>query len=652
MSKIDNIIEKASSYSKDFNGKKFLRAYKFAKKAHSGQFRKSGEPYIDHPIETANILTEIQAPEDLLIAALLHDVPEDTSKTIDDIKNNFGPNIAFLVDGITKFSKVYYQYNMQDRQVESLRKLLLHSAKDPRIILIKLADRLHNMRTLQFITKPEKKERIARETKEIYVPIADLLGVNVFKLEIEDLCLKHLEEPKFLEITNKIDEVKRDHDENIKDVIRILEKQFSNHGIPISFDTRQFNATWINNRMMIDGSSLNEATKCQSIQITTDNIDHCYRILGIIHSTFKPVPDSFKDFIANPQHNGYKSLKTVVFGPNEEGIKTVFYIRTNEMHLIAKYGLAAQFFNPNVKLDIFNKWTSKVSNYNESDKKLTKFWKDLKKDILEDRIYVFTNTGTMVELPKGATAIDFAYAIHTEIGDQSSFAEINGVVSPMATALKTGDTVFVSVDEKQKFPRREWLSMVTTNFAKNKIKEGLKKLTKDKLVGTGMRLLEREFLRLGLGPINNISKKEKKELFEHLNIFDLDQIAEKVGAGDIMAVDVVRFIYVKRYQRKRNLVKRLINGQSFRLFDSGKISIGIKIVGQLKFVNIQKLIFMLEQRGIKTTSIELKHNPNTKEFRLRMNLELDGFEQLNHMFEFLESQTGISSVERTLRRPS
>ncbi|MBU1445922.1 RelA/SpoT family protein, partial [Patescibacteria group bacterium] len=464
---IEEIIAEVKQYLPDFDEKKFLKAFEFARNAHADQLRKDGTtPYIWHPIEAVKILVGLRVDEATLITALLHDVPEDTNRTLNEVGKLFGEKVAFLVDGVTKLSKVHYKYHMEERQVESLKKLLIHSAKDPRVILVKLADRLHNMRTLDNVN-PTKRLRIAKETIEIYVPIANLLGISDLKRTLEDLCFKYLLPTDYKRITEHIEDNQVKQKKTLETTIKIIEKELAKANIKtLKLSGRQKTPYSIFKKTIRKNKEVDELEDLLALRIIVETERDCYLALGIVHSIFRPKPGRFKDYIAVPKPNGYQSLHTVVFGV--KGEITEFQIRTEKMHIDGKYGIAAHYFYKddqykNEKQSEKNyrqqhsQWAEKILEYQKANYNAEHFLEALKIDIFHDRIFTFTPKGDSIDLPSGASPIDFAYAIHTEVGDNAIKAKINDVIVPLTTTLKTGDVIEIITSDKQKGPEREWL---------------------------------------------------------------------------------------------------------------------------------------------------------------------------------------------------
>lgn len=547
---LEEIIKNIKEYLKDFDEKEFIKAFEFAERYHKDQTRKNGTPYITHPIETVQNLIKLHVDEDTLIAALLHDVPEDTEASMNEVKKEFGENIAFLVDGITKLSKVYYRNDMEERQVESLKKLLIHTAKDPRVVLIKLADRLHNMQTLEYVPDSEKRTRIAKETLEIYVPIANLLGIQGIKSELEDLCFKHLYPEDYEKLRAKIFEGAERHKNTLNEMIYLINKNLAENHINAKVYGREKNLYSIYKKIISENKTVDDIHDRIAFRIITKKVSDCYAALGVVHNLFTPKPGHFKDYIAVPKINGYQSIHTTVFGAN--GVLTEIQIRTEKMHTDAEYGIAAHYFYDASKTkggqqlvdDQRSLWIGKILELQKSQKDSNEFISELKIDIFQDRIFTFTPEGETIDLPKNATAIDFAYAIHTELGNHAGSAEINYELKPITTILKTGDYVKI-ITSKDVTPKLSWLSFVKTNVARNKIKLYLRKESTKKKIAAGMEMLQKELDRSGFGLIEDMNfKKINNILFEktNQNFNNRKELFEAIGEGDIQAIDIIKYL--------------------------------------------------------------------------------------------------------------
>lgn len=468
---VDQVINKIRENNPEADVELFRLAYDFAAKAHAGQRRANGEPYIEHSLHTAFMLAQIKADFNTIVAGVLHDVPEDTEYTLEDIRKNFDKDIAHLVKGITKLGKI--KYRGIERYRENLRKMFLAMAQDVRVILIKFSDRLHNLRTLEALPK-EKQQRIAKETLEIYAPIADLLGIWRLKWQMEDLCFKYLypEEYKQLEYKYEV-EKKVEHTQFIQKVKNILGRKLKEAGVEHAIEGRFKHLYSIHKKMQAKERRFDEIYDVFALRVIVDNVSDCYKTLGIIHSLWRPKPARFKDYIAVPKPNGYQSLHTTVFGP--KGKATEFQIRTREMNDKALYGIAAHWHYKKYGSDRTNKnqpgWIKEILEAQRELKNTADFVNKVKLDVFQDRIFVFSPQGDVFELPKGATPIDFAYAVHTDIGNKASGALVNDKMAGLDYELKNGDLVEVIVDKNRKGPNYDWTKFVKTKRARDKIKQ-------------------------------------------------------------------------------------------------------------------------------------------------------------------------------------
>lgn len=539
---IEELIRHSKIYLTDLNSSRLKRAYQFANKAHEGQLRKGGDPYIVHPLSTAIILTELHVDEDTLIAALLHDVPEDTEYNLEDIEKTFGKKITFLVEGITKLSKVHYRHNMEERQVESLKKLFIHSAKDIRVILIKLADRLHNMMTIQAIPKPEKRIRIAKETLEIYVPIANILGIWELKSQLEDLCFKTLYPEEFAHIEKKVMERSSKLSETLKKTINQIKKILSMNGVK-SFKIEGRKKTYysIYQKMFRKGKNFEEIYDLIGLRIIVPDVGSCYQVLGILHQNFTPKLGRLKDYIAIPKSNGYQSIHTTIFGV--DGHLTELQIRTHEMQIESEYGVAANYFynKSKGKNKGQSKWVQKILDIQRDMKSNEDFIEELKLDLFEDRIFAFTPKGDVIDLPRGATVLDFAYHIHSEIGNHANSATVNKKEMPLDAVLHTGDVIEVVLSESVG-PSISSLEIVRTNLAKNRIREFLKNQSRSILQDQGGKLLTHKLKLFGHCGAEEVSADQKKAV-EKMYDKSWKNILIDVGSGLIDPRDIIKVVF-------------------------------------------------------------------------------------------------------------
>lgn len=477
---IEQVISQVEASQNGVDTDLLRRAYDFAEKAHGQQARKSGELYIQHPLHTACILAQIRADLPTIIAGLLHDVPEDTSTTLEDIKQEFGEEVAKLVEGITKLSKI--KYRGISRYRESLRKMFLAMAEDLRVILIKFADRLHNLRTLEALP-PEKQKRIAQETLEIYAPIAGLLGIWSLKWQMEDICFKYLYPEEYKKIEYKYEIEKKtelnQYIEKVKQVVtKALKEAEINHEISGRF--KHLYSIW--QKMQAKDRAFNEIYDVFALRIIVPTVADCYKALGIIHALWRPSYNRFKDYIAVPKPNGYRSIHTTVFGPGSQ--PTEFQIRTEEMQEEALYGISAHWYYKQMRgedQEKMPKWVQEILEIQRHATSSRKFINEVKLHVFQDRIFVFTPRGDVHDLPIGSTPIDFAYAVHTDIGNKCVAARVNHLMGSLDQRLKNGDLVEIVTDQNRSGPNYDWLTFVKTRRAQEKIKQYAKRSRLDSI---------------------------------------------------------------------------------------------------------------------------------------------------------------------------
>jgi GTP pyrophosphokinase len=496
---IEGIVETIKVYNPEADVAVLRRAYEFAASIHQGQARRSGDPYLSHPMEVAAILTELKMDVRSIAAGFLHDAIEDTQTTMKEIRTVFGDEIADLVDGVTKLSKLPFS-TREDRQAESFRKMLLAMAKDIRVIMIKLADRLHNMRTLDPL--PEAKRRlIANETLEIYAPLAHRLGIAKIKQELEDLSLRQLEPEAYRDLTIQIVKKRREREAQINEVIAILQQKLGELEIPCEIRGRPKHFYSIYRKMHEQGKTFDEIYDLTAVRLLTDSLKDCYGALGVVHSLWKPIPGRFKDFIAVPKSNMYQSLHTTVVGPKGEPVE--IQIRTHEMHRTAEEGIAAHWAYKEGKatLDETERnflWLRQLLDWGQDLKDSREFLDTVRFDLFPEEVYVFTPKGDVKALPRGSTPIDFGFSIHTDVGLHCAGARVNGRIVPLRYELRNGDIVEI-VTAATQHPSRDWLKIVKSSRARSRIKTWIKNEERVRSIGLGRELLEREHRKLGKG---------------------------------------------------------------------------------------------------------------------------------------------------------
>ncbi|HEY4733945.1 MAG TPA: bifunctional (p)ppGpp synthetase/guanosine-3',5'-bis(diphosphate) 3'-pyrophosphohydrolase [Gemmatimonadaceae bacterium] len=517
------------------------RAYRFSERAHEGQKRLSGDKYVSHCVEVAKILVDLQLDSTTVASGLIHDVVEDTSVTVDDIESEFGKEIAEIVDGLTKIGHLPLN-SSQERQVENYRKLLLSIAKDARVILIKLADRLHNMRTLEFLPG-ERQKRIATETRDLYAPLAHRFGMARVRWELEDLAFKHLEPPEYKTLAKKVSATRTDREKAIAQLKEPLEKHLKKAGILNVEVTGRPKHLWsIQKKMKKWDKPYEEIYDLLAIRVLVDSVPDCYHALGVIHDQFTPLQERIKDYIAQPKSNGYQSLHTTVFGPNRQLFE--IQIRTREMHRTAEYGIAAHWrFKEEARsadeLDRALQWFRQVLELQLDAKTPDEFLEFLKLDLYQDEIFVFTPTGDVIQLSKGATPIDFAFAVHTEVGLHCQGARINGRIASLARELKNSETVEIITSPSAK-PSRDWLAHVRTGRARHKIRQRLRIEEHTTSIKLGREILDREIKR------RRLTKPEDADLLKvakTLHLTDLNHLIASIGQGDVNVSQVLKELY-------------------------------------------------------------------------------------------------------------
>ncbi|MEE1043452.1 MAG: bifunctional (p)ppGpp synthetase/guanosine-3',5'-bis(diphosphate) 3'-pyrophosphohydrolase, partial [Clostridia bacterium] len=476
----EQLKENIAKYNPDSNLELIKKAGDFATKAHEGQNRKSGEPFVIHPYNVAIILSELEMDDEAIIAGLLHDTVEDTSCTIQDIKDMFGENVALLVEGVTKLGKIPYS-TKQEQQVENLRKMFLAMAKDIRVIIIKLADRLHNMRTLKSMSEEKQREK-AHETMEVFAPLANRLGMQKVKWELEDLSLRYLDPIAYKEISDHISLKRGERIEYLENVKSTLQERLDEMGIEAGMSGRAKHFYSIYKKMYTNNISIDEIYDLLAVRVIVNSINECYAVLGMVHEIYKPIPGRFKDYIAMPKKNMYQSLHTSLIGPGGRPFEV--QIRTWEMHKIAEVGIAAHWkYKEGVSgaTDLDNKleWVRQLLEIHRDMNDAEDFINNLKIDLFEDEVFVFSPKGAVINLPNGAGPIDFAYAIHTQVGEKAVGAKVNGRMVPLTAKLKTGDVVEIVTNPNSFGPSRDWIKIVKTNKARNRIRQFLKNQDKE-----------------------------------------------------------------------------------------------------------------------------------------------------------------------------
>lgn len=529
-------------------------AFELANKAHEGQIRATGEPYIIHPVSVAYILAELEMDVQGLIAALLHDVVEDTDYTLEDIRMMFGDDVAFLVDGVTKLSQFHYK-DKEDQQLENFRKMFLAMAKDIRVVVIKLADRLHNMRTLG-VFRREKQQRIARETLEIYAPLAHRLGIYNIKWELEDLCFHYLYPEEYYDLVRQMKQKRKAREEIVNDTMRVLHEHIEQAGIKATITGRPKHFYSIYKKMKRDNKDLSQIYDLYAVRVIVDTIPQCYAVLGIAHSLWKPLPNRFKDYIAVPKPNMYQSLHTTVIGTKGQPVE--IQIRTWEMHHISEYGVAAHWRykegqHANTKdFDAKISWLRRILEWQDTSNP-KEFMNALKLDVFSDEVFVFTPKGDVINLPKGSIPVDFAYRIHTEVGNHCVGAKVNNKIVPLDTKLKNGDIVSIITSKTGK-PSYDWINMVGATESKAKIRNWFKKENREGNIARASELLPAEASRQGYDWKKLIGKGRLDQVARSFNTGTDEDLLASVGYGGISAKAVLLKL-IELYKKDNNVQK-------------------------------------------------------------------------------------------------
>ena len=538
--KIQSIIKKMKLNNKKSNSQLILKAYKFARENHNEQKRMSGEEYIIHPLEVANILADLKLDDATICAALLHDIVEDTEVTGEDITREFGEEISEMVAGVTKLGKIQYG-TIEEQQVENYRKMFLAMGKDIRVILIKLADRLHNMRTLSFL-KRERQIANAKETMDLYAPLANRLGIYSLKWELEDLAFKYLKPEEYKELIKGIEKKREERLEFIDKIMDEIKVALKKAKIVAEMTGRAKHLYSIYRKMQRDNITLDQVYDLFALRIIVNSVKDCYAALGVVHDLYTPMPGRFKDYIAVPKPNMYQSIHTTLIGP--KGTPFEVQVRTWDMHQIAEYGIAAHWAYKEA-----NNSRNKKSNVVVTEDKLAwlreslewqkdmqdpdEFLKTLKTELFEDEVYVFTPKGAIKNLPRGATAIDFAYAIHAEVGHKMVGCKINSKMMPIVTPLKSGDIVEIITSDTSKGPSRDWLKIVKSTSAKNKIQQYFKKAEREQNIAKGKDIIEKEIKKIGMTHGELFKQEWLQIVLKRYNYSTPEDMYASVGFGAI-----------------------------------------------------------------------------------------------------------------------
>lgn len=532
------LVERVKGYDPSTDEKVLNRAYVFAMKAHGSQTRASGDPYFSHPLEVAGILTDYKVDSASIITALLHDTIEDTDTTLKEIRKAFGKEVARLVDGVTKLTRIELQSD-QAKQAENFRKFVLAMSEDIRVLLVKLADRLHNMRTLHYIDNPEKRRRIAMETMDIYAPLSERIGIQGMKSELEDLAFQELNPDARKSILKRLEFLRQKGGDIVPRIIKELEKTLADNGIKAAISGREKTPYSVWDKMQHKDVGFEQLSDIMAFRVVVDTVEDCYRALGVAHGAYPVVPDRFKDYISTPKPNGYRSLHTGVFGPERQRIE--MQIRTAEMHDVAEHGLAGHWNYKQGTVETESpqyRWLRELLDIIEHAAGPEEFLEHTKLEMFKDQVFCFTPRGDLINLPWGATPVDFAYAVHSEVGDHCVGAKINGRMMPLRSELRNGDQIEI-VTSKAQTPSPTWERFVVTGKARARVRRFIRLQQRDEYVKLGRAMLDRAFVAEGY-EISNKALRQVLKVFKHTKV---DDLCADVGAGHHTGREVVEAIF-------------------------------------------------------------------------------------------------------------
>ena len=582
---LENLLAQIQQYNPNSDLSLIIKAYNFAERAHEGQIRKSGEKYFIHPFEVAKILAQLDMDDATIIAGLLHDVIEDTRHGYEQIKKEFGEEVASLVEGVTKLGRLSYE-TKEERQAESLRKMFLAMAKDIRVIIIKLADRLHNMRTLKYMDEEKKKEK-AKETLEIYAPIAHRLGISKIKWELEDLALRYLDPEGYYDLVEKVAKKRQEREEYINEVIKQLKESLASLNLEYEISGRSKHFYSIYRKMVYQHKSFEEIFDLTAIRVIVETVKDCYAVLGVVHTMWKPIPGRFKDYIAMPKPNMYQSLHTTVIGPNGEPFE--IQIRTWDMHRTAEYGIAAHWKykegrKDDNELDDKLRWLRQLLEWQRDMKDPKEFMESLKIDLFTNEVFVFTPKGDVIDLPAGSTPIDFAYKIHSDIGNSCVGAKVDGRMVPINYELKNGNIVEILTSNHSNGPSRDWLKFVKSTQAKNRIRQWFRKERREENIEKGREMLEKEIRRNGYEVQTLARPQWLNQFVKKYNFNNIEDLYAAIGYGGILLNQIVpklKQLYRQMQKEEKGHTTEPIPVQSrtYKTREKDKNTQGVKVKG-------------------------------------------------------------------------
>lgn len=579
MVRLTDILEKVKGYHPRADTDLINKAYVYAARMHDGQSRKSGDPYFTHPVAVADIIADMRLDASSVCAALLHDVVEDCEASVPDIETVFGEEVAFLVDGVTKLGKVNFA-SREDRQAESFRKMLVAMARDIRVLLVKLADRLDNMRTLEHMS-PASQERIARETVEIYAPLAGRLGIQWLKAELEDLSFKHLEPEAYDVLDAQVEAVAKNTDSYMADVTAQLKKMLLTRGFSVQISGRRKHLYSLHRKMRASGVGFEQVHDFVAFRVITESVADCYATLGVIHSEWTPVPGRFKDYVALPKSNMYQSLHTTVIGPGNRRVE--IQIRTHEMHRTAEYGIAAHWQYKEHTGGIDPKdaarfvWLRQLMEFQKEVADPEEFYESVKVDLFPEDVYVFTPKGDVKTFPRGATPIDFAYAVHSEVGHRCSGARVNGAIVPLRHKLQNGDVVEI-ITSKNHHPSKDWLEFAITSRARSRIRAYLRLEERKQAISLGRELLEKEMRKNKLSISRFLKSQRSREVMDRFGTGAEEELFARIGIGKLALPNVMEAI-VPSEQGERDSLRPGLFERTVQRVSKNSDGSGIRIQG-------------------------------------------------------------------------